>query len=119
MMVSLAWMIYIILLDIFEKENIWAITGTLLLAMIFCIFCLLLYDIWDYRLNFRINGRWLNDLIYCIFGIGFIEEAVKVIPVILILLFTKNINESVDYIIYASISAIGFSFVENISYFTN
>jgi RsiW-degrading membrane proteinase PrsW (M82 family) len=69
--------------------------------------------------GFMLNGQIWNDLLYSIIGIGVIEELVKIIPVILILKFTKAINEPVDYIVYGSISALGFAFAENLLYFNN
>ena len=59
----------------------------------------------------------LNDFIYSVLGIGFVEELVKIIPFLLILKYSNIINEPVDYIIYASVSALGFAFIENIQYF--
>ena len=52
-----------------------------------------------------------------VFGIGVIEEFVKFVPFLIILKFTKIINEPIDYIMYASLSALGFAFVENFNYF--
>ncbi|MGZ6540176.1 MAG: PrsW family intramembrane metalloprotease, partial [Bacteroidia bacterium] len=46
-----------------------------------------------------------------------IEELVKFIPFLIILKFTKVIKEPIDYIMYASLSALGFAFVENFRYF--
>jgi hypothetical protein len=42
---------------------------------------------------------------------------VKIIPPLLVLRFAGVINESVDYIIYGSVSALGFAFMENLLYF--
>ena len=47
---------------------------------------------------------------------GLSEEIIKIIPVLIILKTTKFINEPIDYIIYSSISALGFAFIENIQY---
>lgn len=77
----------------------------------------LLYDFYEFGLGFTLNGEVLNDLLYCIFGIGVIEEIVKIIPFLIVLFFTKKIKEPIDYIMYASLSALGFAFVENFQYF--
>ncbi|PLX11543.1 MAG: hypothetical protein C0597_14900, partial [Marinilabiliales bacterium] len=60
-----------------------------------------------------------NDLLYCIIGIGIIEEFVKIVPVLIILKYTKAINEPVDYLVYGSVSALGFAFAENLLYFNS
>ena len=111
------WFIYFILIDIFEPEKLRFLFLTLGLGILSAIFCTLLYDAYEYYWHFRITGAWGRDLLYCIFGIGLIEETAKVIPVLLLLRFTKEVNESIDILIYASISALGFAFMENLLYF--
>ena len=69
-------------------------------------------------MGFKLNGNLINDFFYCVFGIGAIEEFVKIIPLLIILRFSKIINEPFDYILYASLSALGFAFIENIIYFS-
>jgi len=76
-----------------------------------------LYDFCRVVVGFDITGERLNDLLFCILGIGVIEEAVKIVPVFIILKATDEINESIDFIIYASTSALGFAFMENLLYF--
>lgn len=46
-----------------------------------------------------------------------IEEIVKLIPFLIILKFTNEINEPYNYILYAALSALGFAFIENLIYF--
>ena len=84
--------------------------------MLFAELCTLLYDFFDYSLGFKKSGEVVNDLFYCVFGIGLIEETVKIIPFLLMLKFSRQINESIDYVIYASVSALGFAFMENLIY---
>jgi hypothetical protein len=85
--------------------------------MLFCLMCTALYDTAEYALGFRLTGRALNDLVFCIFGIGLIEETVKIVPVFLIVRFFRQVDESIDYILYAAVSALGFAFIENLGYF--
>lgn len=117
--ILLLWLVYLRNLDLFEPEKFAPMMTTLVLGMVISVLCLLLYDFWDYRLGFRITGFWQDDLLYSIFGIGFIEELVKFIPFIIILSFTKEVNESIDYVIYASVSALGFAFIENLHYLSS
>lgn len=116
-LISLAWFIYLRRLDIFEPEKIRCLLTVLLMGMLFSMLCAVLYDTFEYGLGFGLNGDRLNDLLFCIFGIGLIEETVKIVPFLIFLRFTDDVNESVDYIIYASISALGFAFMENLLYF--
>ena len=116
-LISLAWFLYLRRLDIFEPEKIRYLLMVLLGGMLFSMFCGVLYDTFEYRFGFGLNGNRLNDLLFCIFGIGLIEETVKIVPFLIFLKLTDEVNESVDYIIYASISALGFAFMENLLYF--
>jgi len=111
------WFTYFVLIDIFEREQFRCLLLTAMLGMFSAFVCTILYDMFEYVLNFRMSGIWYNDLAYCIFGIGLIEEGVKIMPVLIIYRFKNLINESVDFIIYASISALGFAFMENLIYF--
>ena len=60
------------------------------------------------------NGTYLNDLLYYVLAVGLIEESLKVLPVLLVVGLTRAIDQPVDYIIYGSISALGFAFMENL-----
>jgi RsiW-degrading membrane proteinase PrsW (M82 family) len=63
---------------------------------------------------------WLKDLIFCIFHVGIIEEAVKQIPVMsLVLLLGERINNPLDLVIYGGISALVFASMENSLYFSD
>lgn len=54
--------------------------------------------------------------VYCVLVIGVIEEAVKILPFLLIVLRFREFDEPLDGIIYASFIALGFSALENIYY---
>lgn len=111
------WIMYLLRVNIHRKRNLFSVWATVLLSAVFVFPVWLLYDFYKYTLHFELNGEILNDALYCVFGIGVIEELVKIIPFLLILRFTKVIKEPIDYIMYASLSALGFAFVENFMYF--
>jgi hypothetical protein len=85
--------------------------------MLFSLVTFPLSDFNNVFFGFVLNGGLINDFFYSVIGIGAIEELVKIIPLLLILRYTKIINEPFDYIVYASISALGFAFIENLIYF--
>jgi RsiW-degrading membrane proteinase PrsW (M82 family) len=116
-LILVIWFVYFIRMDVFEPERIGFLFLALGLGMVFCLFCTALYDIAEYSMGFRLTGRPLNDLLFCVVGIGLIEESVKIIPVLIMLRFTRQVNESFDYILYAAVSALGFAFIENLGYF--
>lgn len=118
-LIALIWLFYLRFIDVFEREKWYHISIVFVISSVFTYGSYLLYDLYDVTLGFTLNGQWLNDLNYCVFGIGLIEETIKLIPFILFLTFSNAINEPIDYVIYACVSAIGFSFTENILYFQN
>ncbi len=117
LLILAVWLVYLIKVDFYQKENIFPLLFTLLLGMFFAFFTSYFTDYLKYKFDFSLNGGLLNDLTYCIVGIGFIEEMVKIIPFLIVLSIFKVIKEPIDYIIYASVSALGFAFIENIFYF--
>ena len=111
------WVVYIKKLDIYETEDWFSISLTVVLGMFFSLLTFPLSDINQGFFGFELNGGILNDFFYSVIGIGAIEEFVKIIPLLLLIRFTKYVNESYDYILYASLSALGFAFMENLLYF--
>lgn len=116
-LVMLIWLIYLLKLDIFHRESLLYIVLTLLVSMFLSFATFWLADALHHGLGFKMNGKLLNDFFAAVIGIGMIEEIVKITPLILILSFTKLIDEPFDYILYASVSALGFAFIENGLYY--
>lgn len=117
LLILLIWSLFLVRVNVYQKGKWKNILFTIILSSVFVLPVWLLYDIYEYKIGFTLNGNLINDFLYCVFGIGVIEELVKFIPFLIILKFTKSINEPIDYIMYASLSALGFAFVENFRYF--
>ena len=111
------WFLFIRRLDVFEPEPLPYAFACLVGGMASNLLATPLYDTLDFALGFRLTGQPVHDLAFCVFGIGLVEELVKVIPVLLMIRNTRAVDESVDYFVYASISALGFAFLENLMYF--
>jgi RsiW-degrading membrane proteinase PrsW (M82 family) len=58
----------------------------------------------------------LPFLLYCLGVVGLLEELLKFLPFILIVIRLKAFDERVDGIIYASVIALGFASYENLHY---
>jgi protease PrsW len=112
------WYFFLRRLDIFEPEKHRYLIYTFFGGVISSFFAIMLYDYSEILFNIRINGELFNDLYYCIFIIGFFEEFVKLVPFLLVIYLSREANESIDFIIYASVSALGFAFCENLLYFS-
>jgi RsiW-degrading membrane proteinase PrsW (M82 family) len=117
LLIMLIWLFYLRRIDLFEPEKWSNIIFTFLLGVLFSYGTFILSDFNHHIIGFDLNGKVFNDFIFCFFGIGLIEELMKLIPFLIILKFTKAVNEPIDYIIYISVSALGFAFAENLSYF--
>jgi protease PrsW len=117
LLILLVWLAYLYKLDIFEQEKITYIIAVTTLGMVFSLLTGPISDILNLGMNFTMNGNLVNDFLYCWIGIGMIEELVKIIPLFIMLRVTKAINEPYDFLLYASASALGFAFIENLIYF--
>jgi len=114
--ISLMWFLYLDRIDLFEREPRMIIIITFILGALFTFLVYPLSNFIDSSFDFRLNGELWNDWWYCVFGIGMVEEIVKIIPFFIVLRFSKHINEPFDYILYGSVSALGFAFTENVLY---
>ena len=55
-------------------------------------------------------------LAYCIVVVGILEEACKMLPLVLVLIHLRHFDEVLDGIVYASAIALGFATYENFFY---
>jgi len=73
-------------------------------------------------LNLRFDAYQLAEsnplglMLYAVFAIGVIEELVKMLPFLVVVLRFREFDEPLDGIIYASFIALGFAAVENLQY---
>ncbi len=110
--ISILWAVYLRRLDLFDPER-WRNVFLVFLAGSITVW--LVFPISDFinEQGFELNGGVLNDLMYCIISIGMVEEFVKFLP-LLVMARSKNIvREPYDFLLYASVAALGFAFVEN------
>jgi RsiW-degrading membrane proteinase PrsW (M82 family) len=112
------WIDYYRLIDIYESEKLKYIMLTFVLGAASVFIVDFIDRVVLSGIQFDLKGTFINDFLYCVFKIGCVEEFAKIIPfAIVFFLFRKEINEPIDYIVYISVSALGFSAAENILYF--
>lgn len=116
LLISFVWLFFIRSMDIFRKESWTDLLLVFSLGSIFSFLCLLFYAFAERVLHFYINGDAVNDFFYSVFVIGFSEELVKFLPWIIFGMLFKKFKEPYDYILFASVSALGFAFAENWMY---
>ena len=119
LIISIVWMVFLRNMDFFRKERWIDMTIVFLGGALFTNICHFLYDTAHYDWGIRLTGEAGNDLFYCIGVIGFSEELVKLIPWLLFAGISKRLKEPFDYILYASVAALGFAFTENLIYLEN
>ncbi|PBQ34445.1 hypothetical protein CNR22_22580 [Sphingobacteriaceae bacterium] len=119
-LVSVAmWLDYFRQIDVFEKEGIFPMLVALFIGGCTPYLSLEVYSILD-KLDFTEKGLFVNDAFFSILGIGLNEELSKLAGITIVFrLLRKQINEPIDFLIYAGITALGFSLVENFNYFYN
>lgn len=117
LLITIVWLAYLIRINIPGKTRWAALLTTFLLGALFAVpTTTIITDFIRITVGFDLNDNPLNDFMYSVIGIGLVEELVKFLPVLLILWCSKAVKEPVDYIIYASVSALGFAFTENLLY---
>ena len=112
------WLWYLRKIDLFEAEKLSYLLLTLGLGMVFCILVFPVSDwLFSVRYPWHETGSLPHDVLFYTVAVGLVEEAVKFVPFLLVLAMTKEIDEPIDYLIYASNAALGFAFMENLEYF--
>jgi RsiW-degrading membrane proteinase PrsW (M82 family) len=113
------WLDYFRRIDVFEREKPLPLLLALGIGGITPYISLFVYKAMA-RAGFSENGEWANDLLFAIFGVGLNEEVSKLLGVIVVFtLLKKHINEPIDVMIYAGVTALGFTMIENYNYFFN
>lgn len=115
LMLCLMWFVYLRRVDVFEREPLPLALGALLLGMLATPLVFPLHELWS-LVDPRKDS--LQDPVFAILHVGLIEEIVKLLPVLLLAALSKELDEPVDYVIYGSLSALGFATLENAQYFT-
>jgi RsiW-degrading membrane proteinase PrsW (M82 family) len=118
LLICAMWFIYLWRIDIFEQEPLPLLVVTLLLGAFFALTSFVFSDLLSLVLPMSLAGDWLNDLVFSLLHIGLVEEIAKFLPVLLVIALSRQANEPIDYLIYGSLSALGFATLENSMYFT-
>ena len=112
------WVDYFRLIDIHNKNSLFHAVAAFLLggSSVFVVFGVHAYALDNGGLS--INGNLFNDLAFAIVQVGMLEEFSKIAAFGVFFLFFRNhLKEPIDYLMYVSICALGFSAVEHVLYF--
>jgi len=100
---------YIYKQDLHEKEPHKLLLFTFLLGVFSCAPILFVELIFD-------ENFFKNQFLYYLIGIGFVEEGVKYLILIIYNYPKEDFNEQYDGILYTVVMCMGFALVENIGY---
>ena len=112
--IALIWILYLRNVDVFEPEKFKYLFLTVICGAFFAFLTSPLYHLMYASLDFMGDETLMGEFCLYFLFVGPVEELAKIIPLFLMIRFTKQINESVDYIIYAAAGALGFAVLENI-----
>lgn len=116
-LITLTYLIFLRAIDIYKREKWINVYFVFLLGVVMSFGSDYLSTYIQFNLHYEPSGEKLHDFGYAVFATGAVEEIIKIIPLIILLTFTKIAKEPYDYIVYASVSALGFAFMENLLYF--
>lgn len=112
------WVDYFRLIDIFNRDSLLKLILLFFGGAISVVIPIGLDQLPLPKSLTEINGHPLHDFLYCVFGIGFIEEIAKALPVLIALKFFRlDTQEPIDLVAFFCVSALGFAATENTLYF--
>ncbi len=119
LLILFIWYFFLLSIDPFEKEKTKRIILTFILSIVTTFLSTYLYETTQQLGINESSENMLSQLLYYIGIVGGIEELVKLIPLLIIIRFTKGVTEPIDYLFYGGISALTFSVIEDFIYFNN
>ena len=117
-LVALVYIRFLRQMDVFEKES-WKNTLFCFFIGVFTVpIVLLVYLIFPDLNSLPEFGNFSTRFRYHVQCVASIEEIAKILPFFIFYLRKQVLNESYDYIKYASVGAMGFAAFENVLYFS-
>ena len=117
--VSFIWLYYVRSLDVFDRDKWVHILLVFIISALTTDLCLIIYDLFKHYTSLALYQDTMQDFLYCVVVIGGSEEFIKLLPWVIFVWLSRKANEPYDYILYASVSALGFAFAENLMYYQN
>ncbi|MEJ2709049.1 MAG: PrsW family glutamic-type intramembrane protease [Anaerolineales bacterium] len=118
LIILVMWLLYFRRIDVFGSSSFIELLFTMALGAFFAFFALILGDVVDRWLPALPLSGWSYDLAFSVIRIGVVEELVKFAPVLLVVLVANRNKQPLDLLILGSMSALGFSTLENALYFS-
>lgn len=119
--ITFTWFYFLYFSDLFQKEKFRYLFFICIIEALLVFLCPFLYKYIEFNWGWSISSMqtvW-SKLAYAVGCISLIEEIVKAIPFLILLLFFNEPDDSYDYLFYMCMSALMFSFIENCIYFNS
>ncbi|MBN2682010.1 MAG: PrsW family intramembrane metalloprotease, partial [Bacteroidales bacterium] len=116
-LITITYLLFLRRIDIYKRKKWIFLLLVFFLGEIISFGSDYLSSIIYYDLGFSRNGKEIHDFFYSVFATGAVEEIIKIFPLLILLIFSKSVSQPFHYILIASVSALGFAFVENLLYF--
>jgi RsiW-degrading membrane proteinase PrsW (M82 family) len=114
------WVDYFRKIDVNKEQSFVYILSAFVLGIGSTFLIFPINDFIDLYVDFEMDGTFVNDFLYCTFRIGLLEEIIKFLPFLILLLVKPSIFVNpIDYIVIICVSALGFSATENYFYFSD
>ena len=118
---ALLWILYFYYKDRFQPEPLRNLGLTYLLGLATAFACVHFFKLLPYLgipedPSVLMEAHGWPFLVYSIAVTGFVEEAFKFLPFVLVVLRLKEFDEKIDGIVYASVIGLGFASYENSRY---
>lgn len=110
------WWMFFRKIDAFEREPIGRSLMFIFLGGLSPFFIQPIIGLSPFLKNLSEDSTGQDLFQFALFRVAMVEELVKLLPLFIVLRFPNWVNESVDYIKYPALTAIGFATAENILY---
>jgi RsiW-degrading membrane proteinase PrsW (M82 family) len=110
------WLLYFVRLSAFNRKPFQVYLATLLLGAVFANASLIISDVFAEYLSIQIVAERVRLLVMSVFNIGLVEEIAKFLPVLIVILISRRLDEPFDLLVLGSLSALGFATLENVFY---
>lgn len=113
------WVMYFGRIDLFKRISNGAALGVFMLGAALTPSVFILRDGLAQVVTLEQGNGWAGDLAFALLQISLVEELVKLLPALLVAGLLLRARQPFDWLLYGSLSALGFATFENALYFSH
>lgn len=111
LLIFLGWILFIF--KIYNNKRKASLIVCIIIAILFSIYLYYLRHLINFNPGITVSKNLFKNYSYYFFYFGFLEELFKLLPAFWLIWYLKYEAKPIDYLVYISVSSIGFAFVEN------